>query len=66
MPDHPLHPRKAPCPCGSGQKYKNCCEGLVVIDERKLYAAERAHPGTISGMADALDEEMQRRTIKEP
>ena len=29
-PQQPVHasaktPRNAPCPCGSGRKYKNCC-----------------------------------------
>jgi hypothetical protein len=23
--------RNDPCPCGSGQKYKNCCMGKVVV-----------------------------------
>lgn len=57
----PLYPRKHPCLCGSGKKYKNCCEGSVVIDERKLRAAEVANPGTIAAMADAIDAELVRR-----
>lgn len=57
----PVYPRKNPCPCGSGKKFKNCCEGIVSIDTRKLLAAEKRNPGTISGIADALDQEIERR-----
>ena len=28
--------RNAPCPCGSGQKYKHCCYGKGVEDDRGL------------------------------
>lgn len=58
---NPLFPRRAPCPCGSGKRYKNCCEGLVSIDEAKLHDTERRNPGTITRMADALDAEYERR-----
>lgn len=26
MPHHPKTGRNDPCPCGSGKKYKKCCE----------------------------------------
>lgn len=32
------------------------------IDEARLYAAEARCPGTIAAMADALDQELSRRT----
>jgi len=31
--------RNSPCDCGSGKKYKNCCEGL---ERRKLERRTRA------------------------
>lgn len=34
--------RNAPCPCGSGKKYKLCCGAKVVAEERE--AAERESP----------------------
>jgi hypothetical protein len=43
-------PRNAPCPCGSGQKYKNCCMRL---------AAELAE-------AERRAEELQRLGVKFP
>ncbi|MEW6201726.1 MAG: SEC-C metal-binding domain-containing protein [bacterium] len=34
--------RNAPCPCGSGKKYKNCCEGKkLTVDKRKRTAKNR-------------------------
>jgi hypothetical protein len=30
------HSRNAPCPCGSGKKYKHCCYGKGVEDDLGL------------------------------
>ncbi len=35
-------PRNAPCPCGSGKKYKSCCGAKSVAEERE--AVERKSP----------------------
>lgn len=59
--DDAVFPRRQPCPCGSGKRFKNCCEGLVRIDPIKVFAAEARQPGTIKGMADALDVEISMR-----
>ena len=61
MITEPLFTRREPCPCGSGKRFKNCCEGLVTIDTAKLREAERQKPGTVAAMADALDAELERR-----
>jgi hypothetical protein len=31
--------RNAPCPCGSGKKYKNCCLGRALPAERRKLIA---------------------------
>lgn len=54
--------RKDPCPCGSGKKYKHCCEYVAPrIDEDKLLRIERSKPGTISSMIAGLDAEIEAR-----
>jgi hypothetical protein len=56
-----MYPAKEPCPCGSGKMHKKCCGGTVWVDAEILFKAERRTPGTISAMADALDEEINKR-----
>ena len=34
-------PRNAPCPCGSGRKYKHCCYGKGVEDDLALGSARQ-------------------------
>ncbi len=51
----PLFPRRQPCPCGSGKKFKNCCEGSVTVDVDRLRAAEQTTPGTVSRMLAELE-----------
>ena len=55
MITEPLFPRRQPCPCGSGKKFKNCCEGSVRIDEDLLRKAEQTNPGTVSRMLADLE-----------
>jgi hypothetical protein len=33
--------RNAPCPCGSGRKYKNCCYGQGVEGDLALGSAQQ-------------------------
>ena len=40
-------PRNAPCPCGSGLKYKRCCSGKD--DAKSVADASPAGPGATSG-----------------
>ena len=40
-----LVPRNAPCPCGSGIKYKKCC--LPRDEERRLASRERIVDGPV-------------------
>jgi hypothetical protein len=32
----PRPPRNAPCPCGSGKKYKRCCMVKVLVTEQAM------------------------------
>lgn len=57
----PIYPRRHPCPCGSGKKYKNCCDRGTEIDPDMVFAAERRQPGFIAGMIDALGHEIDAR-----
>lgn len=59
MPSLPS--RNDRCPCGSGSKFKKCCENSVSFDERKILAAEARNPGMIQQMIMALDQEIERR-----
>lgn len=56
-----MFPRNDPCPCGSGRKYKKCCDGVITIDPHAIFRAERRTPGYIAGMAAAIDRELKRR-----
>lgn len=63
----PLFPRRQPCPCGSGKKFKDCCEvhvsgdHQVTVDAEKILQIERENPGTLSGMIAGFDEELKQR-----
>jgi hypothetical protein len=56
-----LFPRREPCPCGSGKRFKNCCDGIVTINVDVILAAEDRFPGLIMGMCDGLDRDMEMR-----
>lgn len=57
-----LFPRRQPCPCGSGKKFKNCCEpDAPTIDPQRLMAAEARDPGLISRITGALETEIEKR-----
>src|SRR5258708_33452483 len=48
----------APCPCGSGEKFKWCCQKVEAYAER----AQRLHEnGQIEAALDALDEGLQKQ-----
>lgn len=58
----PLFPRRQPCPCGSGKKFKDCCEpDAPRIDVEALRRAEGRAPGTIEAMGAGLDREIESR-----
>jgi hypothetical protein len=62
MTDEPLFPRRQPCPCGSGEKFKNCCEPIAPsVDAEVIARVEAAHPGTLANMIAGFDEEIARR-----
>jgi hypothetical protein len=50
-----MFPRNDPCPCGSGRKYKRCCDGTVSINAAAVFRAERRTPGYIAGVISAID-----------
>ena len=50
--------RNAPCPCGSGQKYKKCC--LRRDEERRLAQRERIVDGPERRFATNLNAGMER------
>lgn len=60
----PMFPKRHPCPCGSGKRFKNCCEGEVYVDAARIRAAEDAHPGLLRTMIEALDAEAAARPCK--
>jgi hypothetical protein len=54
----PLPGRNDPCLCGSGKKFKRCCDLIkdtVHVDERKVLQAERANPGYIAAVLALID-----------
>lgn len=58
----PLFPRRQPCPCGSGKKFKNCCEEIAPsVNPEVILRVERRHPGTLAGMIEGFDDEIKRR-----
>jgi hypothetical protein len=62
MRDDPLFPRRQPCPCGSGEKFKNCCEPIAPsVDAQVIDRVERQNHGTLAGMIAGLDDEIARR-----
>lgn len=59
----PIFPRRQPCPCGSGKRFKDCCEEMApTIDPNVLREVEAREPGTISAMISGLDAELAQRT----
>ena len=62
MQEEPLFPRRQLCPCGSGQKFKNCCEPIAPsVDAQKIREVENKHPGMLAGMIAGLDAELAAR-----
>lgn len=53
----PRTPRNAPCPCGSGRKYKKCCLPLHELAERT------GHPVTIVWDDDDDLDEVSNRVV---
>jgi len=57
----PLFPRRQPCPCGSGKKFKDCCEKhvsgdkQVTVNEEVIFRVEHQNPGTLANMIAGLD-----------
>jgi len=51
--------RNDPCPCGSGQKYKKCCEAKDDAARAERLAAEQA------ALKDTLDPEAAEHAKKE-
>ena len=54
--------RNAPCPCGSGRKYKRCC---LVADEEQLRgernaSADANRPGFVGGRASVANRALER------
>lgn len=52
--------RNQPCPCGSGKKYKKCCEYLGVphTNEQGMLEEERRNPGYIAALIAFCDEKL--------
>lgn len=50
-----LFPRRQPCPCGSGRRFKDCCDGAVRIDPDRLRQLEAQAPGSLGRMVADLD-----------
>lgn len=42
--------RRQPCPCGSGKKFKNCCDGKATIAPRVEPGAVQKNAGPAKGM----------------
>lgn len=53
--------RNQPCPCGSGKKYKKCCEkfGEPKINEQGILREESRNPGYISALIAFCDEKLE-------
>jgi hypothetical protein len=56
-----LFPRREPCPCGSGKRFKNCCDGIVTINVDVILAAEDRFPGFIKSMSDGFGADLEMR-----
>ncbi|MFH1278122.1 MAG: SEC-C metal-binding domain-containing protein [Candidatus Eisenbacteria bacterium] len=55
----PKAPRNAPCPCGSGKKYKKCCLG-----KDEAAAAEENHTASLHAADRRLAEELVRFALR--
>jgi len=53
--------RNDPCPCGSGKKYKKCCEPRD--DELSLEQSRRAGGESLAAIARALAEDIARNSL---
>ena len=51
----PMFPMKHPCPCGSGKKFKHCCVDEVYVDASAVLRRERASPGYLTTLVEALE-----------
>jgi len=62
--------RNAPCPCGSGRKYKRCClPGLAAADGVTAVAAragKTAFPPRTDGLEQVLAEQQPQRFRLDP
>ncbi len=62
--NEPHHPgRNAPCPCGSGRKYKHCC---LEKDEAKAREASAAATETPSASAGAAPPRPPKHQTHQP
>ena len=55
--------RNAPCPCGSGKKYKMCCGAQIVAAER---VAEEQRRAKMCGLRNPLRQKMFKRIGRRP
>ena len=55
--------RNAPCPCGSGKKYKMCCGAQIVAAEREAEEQRRAE---MCGLRNPLRQKMFKRIGRRP
>ena len=53
--------RNEKCPCGSGKKYKKCCEflGVPVINDQGMIREEIQNPGYIGSLIEFCDENLK-------
>ena len=68
MARHP-HSRNAPCPCGSGQKYKHCCRGkgfTWVADEQAQLFREIPLPAAALPLLEAQLQKFRQRFGRDP
>jgi hypothetical protein len=54
--------RNEPCPCGSGQKYKNCCLGKAAVDTAIDIFQKKF--GVESGLNDRFAQHQQETQLK--
>lgn len=52
--------RKAPCPCGSGRKYKNCCASKDEAARATANPSARAEDEFIAEIMPEVDAELDR------
>ncbi|MFA6930315.1 MAG: SEC-C domain-containing protein, partial [Lentisphaeria bacterium] len=52
--------RNDPCPCGSGKKYKHCCQDKIETEQRRENAQADFHSGFTPDEIQSLKEDQQR------